>query len=521
MTGRSRQILSRFPAHMEATNPGKQFEAVVDALSSGLDAESADLARVRRSHRLADAAELTDLLLIAARHGITRGELAILFTRFDVAQTALAALSQAASDADRDKFAAQLTALWGIDAATPVLPLYAPAGAPPDLNAARTRLINSAAQALVRPRLLDALRTRVAGIAAIHQQGNGTVRAVLTGAANALDLDIVEPIQNSDDHFWHAVEAHDRIVLTMPAGAVEAAFNPAREVIGMEENPIERNTSDAVARHHAELFSVVRRGFDRVLLQVRVMGKDNKTVGPMVVNREEGLGVGFALAVPSGQTLTFTEDGRALLENVDMTAFAYAWQGACFAGDDVRPADFTFDRGDTVFAQASPPGALDPDFNFPHAGDSLPVPGIEVGETRLAFFVQQAYYSGEDGDPPTTVLVTPRYAVGFLDDSVFAPDGEDPPPSALVALSWLEHRAFCFRVLLPPRFRNFTPADPDGQETCQRVLQALNRFRPAGVEARVEFNDDRWVLGQGVLSGVAADNLLADVQAGTVLWQSP
>jgi hypothetical protein len=534
VTGRSRQILSRFPAHFEATRPGKQFEVVVDALSSGLDSASADLARVRRSHRLADADELHDLLLIAGFHGITPSELAIAFTRIAAARDAVRRLQNAASAADRDKAVTQLIAFWGIDAAPPVLLLYAPpaSGGPPDLNAAKGRLLHSAGLALAESKLLDVLRARIANISALHSHGNGTIAAVLQGAANALDLDLAGPIQNSDDRFWHAAVAHDRIALTFPVDApatatqpafeLETPFKPAHEVIGMEENPLERNVSSQVARHDAELFSIIRRGFDRVLLQIRITGKETLTLAPMVVNRDEGHGMGYALAVPSGSMLVFTEQGRVLLDGSDVTSFAFAWKGACFAGPDARPSDFVFDAPGAVFVETTPAGALDPGFSFPGSGESLPMPGIEVGETRFAFFVQQAYYSEEGLSQPAIHLVAPRTAVGFLDGSVFAPaDGESAPQAALVSFSWLEHRAFCVRVLIPSRFRALTPDDPDGAETRQRVAQALDRFRPAGVEMRVEFIDDRWILGQGILVSGAADDPIAQLRSGTALWAVP
>src|SRR5262249_15414195 len=168
-------------------------------------------------------------------------------------------------------------------------------------------------------------------------------------------------------------------------------------------------------RHHAERFSVARKGFERAILQVRVTGLEDKTVGPMVVNRDEGHGVGFSQAVPPGSTLVFAEEGRALVDSNDLTSFAFAWKGACFAGDDRRPADWVFDGPDVdpdrraVFAQSFPQGALDPDFVFPHAGESLPMPGIAIGETRFAVFAQQAHYSSlEPGSPPALELCTPR-----------------------------------------------------------------------------------------------------------------
>ena len=53
MTGRSAQILGRFPLHLEAAQPGKRLYALVDAVALDLDVLSAAMAGVRRAHRLA------------------------------------------------------------------------------------------------------------------------------------------------------------------------------------------------------------------------------------------------------------------------------------------------------------------------------------------------------------------------------------------------------------------------------------------------------------------------------------
>jgi hypothetical protein len=542
MKGRSRKILSRFPAHFEATRPGKQLAVVTDALATNLDEQSAIMARIRRSHRLGDADELRDLLLIASFHGITPAELALLFTRFEVAAALMLKLSKAATPAERDTVAEALCDLWAIALPHPRLPLFAIPAAPggaPDLDVAKTGLLKSAGAAISRDVLLDALRNRIAKISTIHATGNGTVSALLEGAANALDLDI---IQRFDDRnrFWHAAIVRDRLTLTHPVLVPAAGASPAHEVdqplarpdqlMGIEENPVERIGTDPIERGHAELFSLLRRGFERVLLRVKITGKDTKTVGPMIVNRDEGHGVGYASSVPAGSELVFTEEGRVLLDNSDVTSSAYAWKGACFAGVDSRPTDFVFDGPSAnpdrraLFVEAIPAGALDTDFVFPHAGLNLPMLGADVGETRFAFFVQQAYFSKLATDGGEHVLsVAPRTAVGFLDASVFAvAPGEEIPEAASVSISWLEHRAFCVRVLIPRRFRDWTiESDPEGVQICQRVAQSLKRFQPAGVEVRVEFIDDRWVLGTGTLVTAASSDPIVQLSSGTVLWAAP
>lgn len=531
MSGRAQAILARFPAHMEAGRPGKQLGHVAAALARDLDVQSAALARIRRAHRVGEADELRDLLLLAGLHGIGRAELAVLLLRFERGRALLAALGQAGDGAAREAAAEALLALWGLDAAPPRLDLFAPD--PPEEDADRAlaaeRLTAHAGPALAERALLEAARRRVIEACALHAGGNGTVQAVMLAAANALDLEI-GTIVHSTDRFWHASRVRDRQRLTRPVpGDAEASeeVGQASELLGLEENPLERTESDRIGRRHGELFDLRRRGFDRALLQVRVTGEGARTIGPMVVNRDEGHGVGFAGKVPAGATLVFTEEGRAQLNGADVTPFAYAWRGACFAGADASAErDFVFD-GEGVgprqkparFAVATPANRLDSGTTFPHAGASLPMPGIAVGETRFAFFVQEAHASL--ATPMGVRRVVPRPAVGFLDGSVFAPGpDESREVAAQVGLSWLEHRAYAVRLLVPGRFKELDPDDPEAAVVRQHVVRALRRFRPAGVEVAVAFVDERWVLGHGVLGG-EDDDPIAALRSGMVLWSQP
>lgn len=551
MSGRGRQILSRFPAHLEADRPGKHLGVVVEALARDLDMLAAEMAAVRRAHRLSDAGELADLLRLAALHGLGSAEMSVLFDRFRAARERLAGLEDAleaaptGEDEARDAAAEALLALWGLAAPAPRLAAFAPpqngngnggGAAEPDPAAAAQRLAEAAGERLAYRPQLDAVRARVAETARLHAVGNGTVRGLLEATANLLDLELVPgTLVHSSDRFWHAALARDRLRLAPPGGGELPA---ADELLGMEENPLSRQVTDRVGRRHGELFRVLRRGFDRVLLQVRVTGRENRTVGPLVVNRDEGRGVGFAGAVEDGQTLVFTEEGRALLDGADVTPFAYSFEGACFAGDDASAAkDFVFDGPDlpetarsrtAVFAVATPAGALDPRATFPHAGDPVEVPGLEVGETRFAFFVQQAHASavevpaeaegGGGGQGPRVRRVPPRPAVGFFDGSVFAAGGEEPRVAAEVELSWLEHEAYAVRVLIPPRFQAL---DSTELPLARRMAASLARFHPAGVEVRVEPIDERWVLGSGTLGGSGEPELILRLRSGTTLWAPP
>ncbi len=529
MTPRAATILARLPAHLEATRPGKLLGEATSAIALDLDTLAAALAAVRRAHRLGDADELADLWRIAALHGMGVAEFEIVLGRFRRAQELLRALDTAADDAAREAAAQGLTALWALQALPPRLPLFAD---PADAARAATRLAAQARATLRHANLCDAVRTRIGQASRIHATGNGTVMALLRGAANALDLELGE-VQHSADRYWHAARVHDRLRLNrlVPAagGEVEQALPVAEELLGIEENPLWRAETDNAPRQHSELFNEVRRGFERALLQIRITGEGERTVGPMLVNRDEGHGVGYSGAVANGEVLVFNEEGRVLLGAADVTSLAFAWQGACFAGDDAAAdADFVFD-GEAVnprhkkarFVTMTPAQGLDREASFPSDGANLPMPGIAVGTTRLAFFVQEGHFASDDPAPAGARSVTPRSGAAVFGSAVFAPPPLPRTPSARVSLSWLEHRAFAVRLLVPSRFRAWRAAEAEGALTLQAVARAVERFRPLGVELRVEFIDDRWTLGSGTLTSGIDDDPIESLRAGTQLWSAP
>ena len=351
---------------------------------------------------------------------------------------------------------------------------------------------------------------------------------VATGGG-AIDPEVDDAFFHSTDRFWHAAFVRERAPVRPDAPTAD-------DIIGMEENPVRREPPDTpppdVPRTNAELFNVYRRGFGRALLQIHVTGIGNRSVGPMLVNRDEGRGIGFVGKVPDGEVLIFDEAGHVTLSGADVTADAFAWKGACFASNDDDPAaphDFVFDGpGVTddarraVFAVATPFDALDGAFTFPTAGDPLPVPGVGVGKTRFAFFIQEAHFSAVDAsvDPAVAIPLSPRTHAGFFDESVFAPPPEaDQQPAAKVALSWLEHEAYAVRILLPRRYELY---DVAGEPTMSDLIRlALERHRPAGVDLRVDYVDDRWILDvSDVTSADTADPILS-LRGGSVLWGSP
>lgn len=526
-------MLERLPAHLEAAQPGKLLHRVFSGLARDLDVLAAQLAATRRAHRLGEADELVDVLALAALHGITAPEFAVLDLRQSRARAALATLRNAPAGPGLLTAASTVLALWGLRdldafAMEPGQALDGAAGL-----AARDRLAIAVADALSYRAGLEACRTRIARIARRHLDGNGTVAALMEAAAIALDLDL-DPaeIEHSTDRFRHAVPVRDRMHLTPPPLPPSAPDQPPRrpgslvpadEVLGAIENPRRRVGTEPVQRHAGECFEVARRGFEPTLLRLRVrgIGEDGRrTIGPLLINRDSGHGIGFDGAVPPDSELVFEEDGRVFLDGADVTARAYAFQGAVFA-DAAAPSnahDFRFDAPATRFAQASPAGALDRDFSFPHAGTNIPMPSIGIGVTRFAFFARVAHAAAGDADAP--LAVTPRPFQGVFDTAVLAPAvGETPPGAALLALSWVEHEAFKVLLLLPPRFRAFDP-DPDTTALRRHLARALDRFRPAGVALEIGFLDPRWTLGAATLGDFGRAPLAA-LESGLELWPAP
>lgn len=53
------------------------------------------------------------------------------------------------------------------------------------------------------------------------------------------------------------------------------------------------------------------------------------------------------------------------------------------------------------------------------------------------------------------------------------------------------------------------------------VRRALERHRPAGVDIRVEYVDDRWILGDSDVTSAASADPILSLRGGSVLWTTP
>ena len=117
MSGRVLQILGRFPTHLEAARPGKQFAAVVEPIAGDLDQLSTDLAAVRRAHRIGNADRLRDVLLLGGLHGLTGADLAVYYARATRLRDLATALERVIGQSveDRDRLAETVFDIWGVD----------------------------------------------------------------------------------------------------------------------------------------------------------------------------------------------------------------------------------------------------------------------------------------------------------------------------------------------------------------------------------------------------------------------
>jgi hypothetical protein len=504
---RAATVLSRFPRHLALDLPGTLFGEVVDGLAGHLDRLLADLGRVRNAHRLGMVNEQADLLLLAALHGF-RGDL------FEPCVRRIAAAAQLGADliatpALRDAALAALPDLLALPAELwPAAALESADEVAARMAAAITAMDRNAAT-------IERLRGVVTDLIAVHRVGNGSAGALLRAAAALLAL---KPglLRRSTDDYWHLLAAEDRM---RPAGGT----TPRGDLLALEENPEKGVAIEPAPRRHRDLFTVSRLGFGPVATDVTVTAKDDRCHWPMVVDIDAGHALLYAAPLAAGQVVRFRASGMVEVDGVEAGQFAVALDGGVYADEAAAHGlDFVFGDladaaafGDRVacYAVCRPvAGALDA--ALPHGGGLSPPIHLRVGQTRLRFFVREAAFGSQaDGD----VAALPIFCAGIFDASLAA-DAADQP-AADVGFDWRERQAYTCTLWLP---RRFAVLDGTGQIPIrERIRVALDRFRPAGIYLAVDYADDRWTLGDGVLRD--ADSVEADglISHGTSLWTTP
>ena len=536
ISGRATAVLERFPAHLAADDGTKLFARVVDVLAREVDQRSSEVGRIRRAHRLGEAPTAWDVRKHATLHGLRNADFDLLDRRLAAIRAASTTLVSEPGTPAATEVRDALPALIGLPADS-----FAPWDTEADSSAADQRLGNALRDAALYAQEVAHLRRRVAAFAALHQYGNGTPTVLLRAAATHLGFQ-VDSIGHSDDRYWHLARCSDLFSLDEPQppsetpGAPSPAtvpVEPLPDVLALEDNPFRTAEVDPVERAHGDRFLVTRSGWEEVPVTVRVLGIGTRTVAPMVVNVDSGVGVAFTGTVPDGGELRFEAVGIATLDESPVTRECFGFVGGVFAehtaehdgdfvfADDADPEAFG-DRTATWVRAVPYADAFERFATFPHAAGTLTAPELRVGDTRWAFLVGVGHFGSRrepDGAPAIDVSAAPRPFAGRFDRSVFHPWIDDTAGSLTsgeVGFTWQEREAFAARLWLPRRLAELDIEQ--GATVAESVRLLLDRFRAAGVHLYVRYADERWVLGTGLLRDLDTADGLGVVIAGTALW---
>lgn len=518
------QVLSRFPRHLDADQPGKLIGEVVGALAIPLDTQISQNGRLRRTHRPGEVEHDVDLLRLGALHAFDE-------RTYVPVKRRLAAL--AALDVTTDAGAAKAPPMLGLPTNGGLLDRFP--GETDDV-AARARLAAAlAALASYDAGLAVARRTLAAAIG--HQLSQSTTVAGLLGAAaDYLGLELVGVHHDTPGGYWHLARCRDRLRPVLPAApGVDGSTPPPRTLTGehllaLEENPPFPADVGPIARRHGDRFHVSRHGFDPVPATLVVRGLQDRTLEPMIVNLDAGEGLATAISVPDGSVLRFERDGRVELDGSSVARRSYTFSGAVFAADGAHPKDFVFADGDDPtptshgdgrvghYSVTAPPAdVFDPAPSLPHTAALLRPLTLDRAETRFAVFVGAATFGGGNPDR-TDVLAAPEPIAGRFDGAVFEPDPAGDC-SVEIGFEWDEREAYALRMWLPHAF-GAPELEPPGEPSLREIIRLLlERHRAMGVHAYVEFADPRWVLGTGVVRDLVTEDALGKVVAGTAAWQ--
>ncbi len=469
LTGRSAKILGRFPSFMRMDHPGKNLAEAARSLGEDLDESERLLLGVQSAHRLTAAEEERDVLRLASLLGLEPADFAILRKLYDKG-------------------------------------IYDPG--PGDLSLEESRDFQYSDY-------LAELKDWIQRIARILLDGCGTVAALLEGAAILVDAD---PDGGPDGGAPVPAKATGVVALEHPdAGLpfggfihrmavkyrmkVDGAWTLQSGFIYLVENPILEKTTGDVDRIEDEWFKVKRGGFYHGQVTIQVTGTGDRTVRPMVINESLRMGVGYRDALADGQVLVFARDGKVYLNGVDATDKAYVFSGGMLDTPDTKfsPADGDPDP-DPGAVTVQPVGAMDRNFPRPIVTPTatLPVTKMHLGESQFRFSVEEGAFDASEFGQCVFSFPIP------LDSKMIPIDPPPfPDPSGKVNLTWNEHDPFSVLVLLPTELKSLETDLLDGQDLRKLVRAGLERFRSAGVKLVVDYFEDKWILGTGVLEDAA------------------
>jgi hypothetical protein len=517
---RATTILQRFPRHLDLTREDKVFAHVVNSLARELDVKTMQIGRVRKSHRLGQADELRDLLLLAGLHDLRPIRFDIVRLRHDALTAIADTLDDDSADADdKEEAVTTLRTLLGLADLGSYASDYAALS-----RALRTLTGYTACLGILRHQIKELIR--------IHRTGNGTVRSLLEASAAYLHLR-VNHIAHVGEDYWHIAHCNDLITLPPPEGTGPSAATD--DWLALEENPFKKTTIAPEPFVHRRIRKILRNGFDPVPVTITITGIDDRTCYPMIVDTSKGHGLYYAGKVGDGQILEFTADGRVLLDGVEADNQAFAFTGAVFAENTgltkASPTDFAFcnEHGTTPHGQGAvfvetEPVAEGFSADLPHMGGLSPAITLAVGATNLQFFVRIAHFGVTTTMPPADQAAVESYSAGHYDTSLFALDATSAgskQAAALLGFEWQEREAFKVIVWLPSRFADYDRDNgSDEPSLAQRLRALLDRHRAAGISLEIQYASDLWQLPYGYITDPDSPQSYKSITAGSRLWNT-
>jgi len=538
VSGRAKTILDRFPVCLGLDDPDKTFAFVVDQLAVELDVASSSAGRIRRNHRIGSVDNEWDLQELLDLHEFPSSTFEPLTRRLDAVRAAGQELIADPGDASlAAEVRERLLNLVGV-------PSDAFAPFPDEAAEVTTQRLGNALLDLGRYRSEMTERRHIATeLIDVHATGNATVSAMLRATTALLALELAGPIEHHPDGYWHFATCRDRLqLIEQPGPDSDLRPNPVvpvADVVALEENPFLPADVQPAARRSGQHFAITRAGWEEVPVTVRVIGIEDRCVGPMVVNTDTGAGVIFTGTVGDGQELRFERSGLVTLDGLDVGPRSFSFVGGVFADSPEQPGAFVWaDDPDPD------PDELDPDVEpatgartatfamtgpvsdgfargagLPHGGGLLDAPTLLPDKTRWAFFVGEAHLGTETDAGPQ--IASPTHDAALFDQAVFDPTESDGSrgPSADVGFEWEEREAFALCLWLPARLAEL---DTEGTEPLREQIRVLvDRYRAAGVHVRVKYADEHWTLGVGVIRHPDSLEPAGTIVAGTTLSPAP
>ncbi|WP_300455923.1 hypothetical protein [Desulfobacula sp.] len=439
--GRDVSILKHFPAFMRTDHTGKVMGEISAVLGGNLDECERRMADILRSHRLFLARHAADLHRLSALLGLTSADFAIVQNFY---------LSHVFGPRDHTGYKAYLSVL----------------------------------------------RTLVQRTVKVFADGCGTIWSLLEGtcillAAETLFTEENTPaLEHPDDDIWiddtYRGGFIHRLAVKYKTMADETLVDRSGYLY-LVENPVMEKSSAIKDRRQRERFPITKNGFFDTRIAIKIVGIQNRTVFPQIINLTTHQGIGFNGTIMEGQTLLFTREGKAYLNGLDVTDRCYTFEGALFDEEKVVVTP------DDLFVVVAPEGALHRKFPRPVILPliELKMPRIPLGDSTWQFSVKEGVFDGDAFNRCVFSLPTDVVELNAL------------PASGKVELLWEEHELYAVTILIPD---DLTALDEylESVDLTAWIRAGLERFRGAGIRVNVAYYSDDWIINHSVLRETTA-----------------